>query len=81
MFVDDPRAIKENGKYIPTYSGHVMIGRQMTNQEAQEMYRRDCAMDYRKTYGSSEDKVTKNILAYQKRRRAKLKAEKEAKNV
>jgi len=82
MFKDDPRAVNDNvGRYYSRNYEPVMIGKKMTIEQAQEMFRRDAAMDYRKTSGASEDRITANVKAYQKRRREKLKAAKEVKNV
>ena len=80
MFKDDPRAVNDNvGRFYPKYGNSVMIGKQMTNQEAQEMYRRDNAMvNARKTTGNNNvmDRVAINIKNYQLRKKQEKKRRK-----
>tara|TARA_X000000368_G_scaffold354070_1_gene295442 strand:- start:125 stop:319 length:195 start_codon:yes stop_codon:yes gene_type:complete len=47
MFIDDPKAeeFDKNGSYIPNYSNNVMIGKQLTLEEAQIIWDRDMRKD------------------------------------
>ena len=46
MFIDDPRAVNENGKYYSNYSNEpVQIGKKMTIEEAQKMWWRDMSKE------------------------------------
>ena len=80
MFKDDPRAANDNvGRFYPKYGDPVMIGKRMTIEEAQEMYRRDNAMENtRKTTGNNNvmDRVAIHIKNYQLRKKQEKKRRK-----
>tara|TARA_R110002020_G_scaffold333493_1_gene548880 strand:+ start:296 stop:520 length:225 start_codon:yes stop_codon:yes gene_type:complete len=61
MFKDCPKAIKadRDGRYFPSfYSRYVCIGKPMTLEKAQEMYRRDTSKD--NTWGKKRKWVQRN---------------------
>tara|TARA_E500000331_G_C16973189_1_gene590201 strand:+ start:477 stop:725 length:249 start_codon:yes stop_codon:yes gene_type:complete len=81
MFKDDPRAVAEDGgRFYPNYSGEsVLIGKKMTIEEAQEMCRRDNAMNsVKKLTGDNTvlDRAAVNIKNYQLRKKQEKKQRK-----